>query len=192
MKLPSPKILLLALLTALCLDAQAGEDAAPKSAFDLQTARLGYRLVHPLHKVSASCGEAEGRAVVRPGKPTKVQVRAKVACFVSGDGNRDTHMREVTHEPLHPYVELKGTLEGLQLPLAAQQTFSLQASVTMNDKTQAVTVSLTLKPEGAGLRGTFSFPVSLTGFDIERPSLLGFSVEDAITIDGDLLFQPGQ
>jgi hypothetical protein len=180
-----------ALSLAAALAGAARADApAGAQLLSLKETTLSYRLVHPLHKVKGTCREAEGRAAVTPGQQSLVQVRAKVACFDSGDNNRDVHMREVTHEALHPFVTVKGTLEGLQLPLSGPTTLSLSASVELNGEKQQVSIPLQLKPEGSGLRGTFQFDVSLEGFKIERPSLVLAKVEDRLTLEGELLFQP--
>jgi hypothetical protein len=169
-------------------DAPAGAPAAAK-VLALKETTLSYYLVHPLHKVSATCKTAEGAAKVNPGGPVQVQVRAKVACFDSGDSNRDVHMREVTHEPLHPLVTLKGTIDGLVLPLAAPAEKTLVAKVEMNGETQTVSVPVTVSTDGTKVRAKFKFQVSLEGFKIERPSLLMAKVEDALTIDGDVTFE---
>ena len=130
---------------------------------------------------------------VVPNGPAKVQVRAPVACFDSGDNNRDVHMREVTHEALHPFVSVKGTVDSLAFPLAGPVEKTLEAKVELAGETQAVSIPLSLSPEGSKLRGKFKFGVSLDGFKIERPSLLLVKVEDQLTLEGELLFEaPGR
>jgi hypothetical protein len=39
------------------------------------------------------------------------------------------------------------------------------------------------------VRTTFSFPISLDGFKVERPQLLLIKVDDRATISGDLRFE---
>jgi hypothetical protein len=141
-----------------------------------------------MHKVHATCKTAEGAAKVNPGGPVQVQVRAKVACFDSGDSNRDVHMREVTHEPVHPFVSVKGTIDGLTLPLAAPAEKTLAAKVELNGETQAVSIPVTVSVEGGKVRAKFKFASSMEGFKIERPSLLMVKVEDALVIEGELVF----
>ncbi|MCA1828015.1 MAG: YceI family protein, partial [Myxococcales bacterium] len=76
-------------------------------AFDLREGTLTYTVVHKLHEVKGTSRELQGRAVLQGGT-LKVQVRATVASFDSGNGNRDEHVREVTHEPVHPFAQVKG------------------------------------------------------------------------------------
>ena len=171
-------------------DAPAAAPAAPAAAkvLALKEATLTYFVVHPLHKVNAACKTAEGAAKVNPGGPVQVQVRAKIACFDSGDSNRDVHMREVTHEPIHPFVSVKGTIDGLVLPLGAPVEKTLVAKVELNGETQAVSIPVTVSTEGARVRAKFKFASSLEGFKVERPSLLLVKVEDALVIEGELVF----
>ena len=95
------------LFCALLLAASASADGP--QTFDVHQGTLTYTVVHKLHKVQGVTHAVEGRAQVQPGGGLRVQIRAKVATFDSGNSNRDVHMREVTHEPAHPYVQIKVT-----------------------------------------------------------------------------------
>lgn len=150
---------------------------------------ITYTLVHKLHEVHGTSRKLEGVAKVQPGAPTLVQVRAPVASFDSGNSNRDSHMRESTHEAAHPYVEVKGTLPPLQLPLAGPTQLPLDARVELNGETERQTIPVTLTPEGSGIRAKFSFPVSLEAHHVERPELLLVKVDDKVVIAGDVLFE---
>jgi hypothetical protein len=75
------------------------------------------------------------------------------------------------------------------LPLAAPAESTLHAIVELNGGKQAVDVPVKLRPEGGGVRATFSFPISLEAFKVERPSLLFVKVDDRVVIKGDLLFR---
>src|SRR5262249_45483996 len=115
-------VMILALLVLL-----AG--AAPEGRmFDLHQGTLSATVVHTLHEVKWVTRQLEGRALVQPDGSARVQVRAKVASFDSGNSNRDEHMREVTHETRYPYVTVKGTASGLTLPLAAPLSITLHAT----------------------------------------------------------------
>src|SRR5438270_322828 len=106
--------------------------AAAGESFDLHEGTLAYTVIHKLHKVTGATHELEGRALVQPGGGLRVQVRAKVASFDSGNSNRDEHMREVTHEPAHPYVQIKGTAAGVTLPISAPADVVLQGTLDFN------------------------------------------------------------
>ena len=162
------------------------------SLFGIREGTIRYTLVHKLHEVRGTSHKLEGLAKVQPGGPTLVQVRVPVASFDSGNSNRDSHMREATHEAAHPYVEVKGTLPPLQLPLAGKTDLPLDAKVELNGEIERQTIPVTLTQEGQALRAKFSFPVSLDAHHVERPELLLVKVDDKVVIDGDLLFEARQ
>lgn len=188
--MPIPRARSLAVLL-LASSPLAAAEPAPVM-LDAKEGSLTYKVVHKLHEVAATCTSVEGKAAVQPDGSAKVQVRAKVACFDSGNANRDVHMHEVTHEALHPLVTVKGTLEGLALPLADKREAKLAATLDFNGVKQALTIPVTLTSEGARLRAKFSFPISLEAFQIERPELLFVKVDDAAVIEGEVLFEPAQ
>ncbi|HEY5677207.1 MAG TPA: YceI family protein [Myxococcales bacterium] len=173
---------MLALLALLLCAPSAGQ------LLDLRQGTLTYTVVHKLHEVHGTTHEVEGRALAQPDGTVKVQVRAKVASFDSGNSNRDEHMREVTHEATHPYAQVKGTLTGVTLPLRGPAQAVLHALIELNGETQSEDVPVRLEPAEGGVRAKFSFPISLDALKVERPQLLLVKVDDRATIAGDLLF----
>ena len=182
------RLTIFAAACAIGLAALAGPPAA--KPLDLQGGSVTYKVVHRLHEVTGTTQKLEGRALLSPDGTVKVQVRAPIASFDSGNSNRDAHMRECTHEAEHPYVTVKGTLAGVQWPLAANLDTTMQAQVELNGQRNPVPVTLHLQPdEGGKLRGTFSFSISLDAFRVERPELLLIKVDDAVRMEGTLTFQ---
>jgi polyisoprenoid-binding protein YceI len=172
------------LLSAFLLAAAAGEP----QTFDLREGTLHYKVVHKLHEVSGTTHAVEGRALLQPGGTLRVQVRAKVASFDSGNSSRDEHVREVTHEPLHPYVQIKGTASGVQLPISAPIEHTLDGTLDFNGVQKPQKMVVHLEPQQGGVRARFSFPISLEAFGVERPELLFVKVDDKAEIAGDLVF----
>ena len=156
---------------------------------DVSEGTLSYTVVHKLHEVRGTTRKVEGRALAQPDGTVKVQVRAKVATFDSGNSNRDEHMREVTHEATHPYAELRGTMSGVTLPLSSPREATLHATVELNGERRPMEVPIKLEPVARGVRATFSFPISLDAFKVERPQLLLIKVDDRAVIAGDLRFE---
>jgi len=159
-----------------------------RQILDLRQGTLSYAVVHKLHEVRGTSKDVEGRALALPNGTVKVQVRARVSTFDSGNSNRDLNMREVTHETAHPYAEVRGTLSGVRLPLRGPREAVLHGTVELNGQKRTRNVPVKLKPDGRGIRATFSFPISLEGFKLERPRLLLVKVDDRAVISGDLLF----
>jgi polyisoprenoid-binding protein YceI len=175
----------LALVVALCAVAAHADAPVP---LDLRKGSLSYIVVHKLHEVRGTTHELEGKALLLPDGRARVQVRAKVASFDSGNSNRDEHMREATHVVEHQYASVKGTLEGVTLPLSSAVEKTLSAIVELNGEKQAVEIPLKLAPAEGGVRVTFSFPISLDAFHVERPDLFFVKVEDKVVIEGDVTF----
>ena len=183
---------LVALLVAagnVALPARAIAAEPPVRSFSLREGTLTYRVIHRLHQVEGRTRSVEGRALVQGDGSAKVQVRAKVASFDSENASRDAHMREATREPVHSYASVKGTLEGLRLPITAPIDLAMSATVELNGEKQQATIPISFRQEGATIRATFSFPISLDSFKVERPELLFIKVDDRVQIAGDLSFE---
>jgi polyisoprenoid-binding protein YceI len=159
---------------------------------DVREGTLTYTVVHMLHEAKGTTRQVEGRALLQEDGTAKVQVRAKVATFDSGNSNRDAHMREATHDAAHPFASVKGSLSGLTLPLPKPIETTLHAMVELNGEKQAVEIPVKLEPKGGGVHATFSFPISLDDFKIQRPELLLVKVDDRVVIEGDLTFEAAQ
>jgi polyisoprenoid-binding protein YceI len=183
-----------AIFLAAFLAAGALRAALPEGArlFDLKEGSVTYTVVHKLHEVTGTCRKLEGRALLLANGTARFEVRAPLAAFDSGNSNRDAHVRESTHELQHPYVTLKGTLQGLQLPLSSPVDKAVQATLELNGEKRPVELAVTLSPEGTGLRARFSFPFGLESFKIERPELLLIKVDDQVRMSGDVLFGEGR
>lgn len=161
---------------------------ADGTLLDLRAGTLTYHLVHKLHEVTGTNRAVEGKALVQSDGAARVQIRAKVSGFDSGNSNRDVHMREVTHEALHPYASVRGTLSGVKLPLAAKLETKLAATVELNGEKQSLEVPVELTQVGETVRVHFSFPISLEAFKVDRPELLFVKVDDKVMLDGELSF----
>src|SRR5437867_6702433 len=117
---------------------------------ELREGTLTYTVVHKLHEVRGTTRQVEGRALAQPDGGLRVQVRAKVASFDSGNSNRDEHMREVTHEPSHPYVQIKGTAAGVTLPISAPVEVKLEGTLYFNGLQKPEHIMVRLEPQEDG------------------------------------------
>ncbi len=164
---------------------------APAPAADLAVqpgSRVSYTLVHKFHEVQATCREVEGRVRIGPGGAVQAMVRARVAAFDSGNGNRDAHMQEATEAQRFPWVVLKavGTLAA---PAAYPATVEvpLDGRLEFHGLVQPVPVKATVTfeaPDRATVKARLA--ISLDAFAVERPSLLFVKVDDALVIDAEV------
>jgi polyisoprenoid-binding protein YceI len=155
-------------------------------------ALLRYTIKHKLHEVSAESHEVEGKAKLLPDGTVQLMVRAPVASFRSGDGNRDEHMLETTGGQSYPFVTFKG-LAHLPAPASYPATVTLSVAGELefhgqkNPETIPVTVELASAQQW---HVTAAFDISLDRYKIERPSLLLIPIDDACHMDLDLRLTP--
>ncbi len=157
---------------------------------DPAASTLRYLVTHKLHEVDATSKEVEGKALVRPDGSVLMEVRAPVASFKSGDGNRDEHMLEAMNVGTFPLATFKGLARlesGGALP---EKPIALQGQVELHGvkKPYTVPVTLALQPDGS-LRVKSAFDVSLDAHGVERPSLLFVKIDDACHIHVDLVLR---
>ena len=179
-----------ALLLGLVLAAAPALAAAP--LFDaVPPSRLSYHVTHKFHEVDGVCQEVEGKARLAPDGTLQVMIRAKVACFDSGNGNRDAHMLEVVDAARFPFVELKAVAHGVSVPARLPGTVAttLEAQVALHGVTRTLSIPVRLDVTAPGkVTVHASYPISLTAFGIERPSLAFIKVEDTVPISVELTF----
>ena len=149
---------------------------------------LSYKLIHKFHEVTGTARAVDGKARLQPGGEVQVMVRARVDAFDSGNGNRDAHMQEVTEAARYPHVLLKA-VGAITLPTSypAEVQVALQGELTFHGLSRPVTVAAKVTftaPDAASVAA--SFPISLDGFGVERPSLLFVKVDDAVVITANL------
>lgn len=150
---------------------------------------LTYRVSHPLHKVKGESREVRGKGVCGA-EGCSFLVAAPVRSFLSGDGNRDAHMWQVTKAGLHPLVQVRVSNlrpgEG-----RAPKTLLADAEAAFAGKTVKYP-DLPLEASGwedgeVRLKGVL--PLSLKAFGIEAPSLLTFAVEDRVPVELELIWE---
>jgi polyisoprenoid-binding protein YceI len=182
--------LLLLLLTALPALAQA-----PRLYSLAEGSSLTYVLLHKLHEVKGTAKKAEGKARLLPDGTLQAAVRARVADFDSGNGNRDAHMQEAVEANRFPLVDFKGVAPRLAVPARFPTTVpvTLSGKLTFHGVTRDVQVPLRVTFLSAReVRAEGHFPLSLEAHGVERPSLMMVKVEDALRLALDLrLMQEG-
>ena len=175
------------ILTLLALVATA--PAPSKFGVAPDRSMLRYTVRHSLHEVSAEAHRMEARALLKPDGAAQVMVRAQVADFVSGDGNRDEHMQETMEVARYPTVTFKGVGKlamPAEFPAAAQLT--LDGEIELHGRKARVQVPVDLELPAAGeARVKGGLHVSLDAYGIERPSLLLVPIDDDCEVQFDLV-----
>lgn len=177
------------ILAPLSLDAAA--PAASLYAVAPAASLLRYNIKHKLHEVSAESHQVEGKVALRPDGNAQVMVRAKIADFRSGDGNRDEHMLETMQASSFPFVVFKGVAK-IAPPTAypATVTASLEGELDFHGRKRHETFPVTVELKSpTDLHATGTLRVSLDAYAVERPSLLLMPIDDTCTVDLDLSLQ---
>jgi polyisoprenoid-binding protein YceI len=148
---------------------------------------VSYTLIHKLHTVhGVATKNIEAKAKVGAAG-AQLAVRIPIASFDSQNGNRDEHMQETVEAAKFPSVELKAVAPNAKVQASGESQVTLKGKLTFHGVTQDVEVPLTLtwaSAKDVTVKG--KFPVSLESYKVERPSLMGWKVEDKIDIDIDL------
>ena len=85
---------------------------------------------------------------------------------------------------------MKGTLPSITLPLDGPRDLTLDARVELNGVQRKEAIPVHVEPAGPrGVHGTFSFPISLDAYGVERPELLLIKIDDRAVIAGDVVFE---
>lgn len=180
---------MIALYLALAL---AGSPAAHTFAVEPARSTLRYHVVHKLHTVDGSSSRIEGKVVVQPDGRVLTMVRAPMASFESGDGNRDAHMQEVMEVGLHPFVTFKGIGNAPALATGGRRDGPVEIGGEVELHGVKTPVRLPVQVAslpGGGVRVRGTFEVSLDAHHVERPSLLFVKIDDACRVDVDLLLR---
>lgn len=138
-----------------------------------------YKLVHPLHEVESTSKVVAFRiefdSTVDHIKA--ISASADVTSFDSGNSNRDSHAMEVIDAITYPDVTFQSTAVR-----SSGDSLTVSGKLTFHGVTNDVVASLTRQwsPDKARVEFDGGFPVSLTAFKIDRPSLLMIPVEDTL------------
>jgi polyisoprenoid-binding protein YceI len=142
-----------------------------------------YRLVHPLHEVEATSKQVQYLLKADPStrEIKSVSAQVDVTTFDSGNSNRDSHAMEAIDALTYPEVTFTSTSIA-----QAGDSVRVTGNLMFHGVTKEVVIAALLKWSENRLVVQGSFGISLTGFNVDRPSLLMIPVEDALnfTIDG--------
>ena len=145
-----------------------------------------YRLSHPLHKMEATSKEMMFRVKMDPAKKEIQSVIAQVdvTSFDSGNSNRDSHAMEVIDAIDYPDATFSST--GM-----SQHGDSLEITGNLNFHGigKSITVPILTTWSATELKVQGGFPISMTDFKIDRPSLLMIPVSDTIQFSLEAVFK---
>lgn len=152
---------------------------------DKASSSVTYSMNHPMHSWDGVCKDVN--AVVVLNDKTKaieqVAVALKLDTFNSGNANRDSHALEVMEALKFPKV----TFVSKQIKVAAD-ILTVEGNLTFHGITKPVTIIATREDFVNKLVIEGKFDVSLTDFNVERPSLLGLKTNDKMNLKFQVIF----
>ena len=169
------KIILVLLLASFSAQAQTKD-------WRIDSGSLQYTLKHMLHTSEGTSTEVKGLG--KCDSACSFLIAAPVKTFDSGNSSRDTNMQKFTKAALFPIVEVRTTV----LPSEGEKDCELE--VKFAGKTHKYPAKLKFAKDGNGFKVSTVIPMNLSDFEIERPSLLGVSVEDLVPVSVGIHISP--
>ncbi|GAB3918349.1 hypothetical protein GCM10028804_08090 [Larkinella terrae] len=158
-----------------------------KMVVDKTHSTVTYTMKHPMHTWDGVSHEVSGAFIYNP-DTRQIESGAlaiKIASFDSKNANRDSHAIEVLEGLKYPLV----TFTTQEVHINTGGALVIVGKLTFHGVTRPVTCQAKLLETGNEFRIEGSFPVSLSDFLIDRPSLMMVPVEDVMTLKFDLIFR---
>jgi polyisoprenoid-binding protein YceI len=175
-------------------EAQAQPSDPLVASVDSAASRIDYTGSAPLHDWTGTSRDVEGRLALAPEAPSEssVEIRVPVASFDSGNRRRDRKMREVTDAEAHPIVRFRAS--DIQPDVwgrghdGQSGRWSVRGALTFHGQTHPVEADVDVQIRDGVLRARAQFPISLTRFGVERPSMAWIAaIDDTIRIDAQIV-----
>ncbi|GAB4048089.1 YceI family protein [Spirosoma litoris] len=153
---------------------------------DKALSTVTYSAKHPLHKWDGVSKEVNCAIMYNDDtkQPESVAVSLKVSSFDSDNNNRDSHAMEVLDGLKYPNV----TFVSSDIKAGENGTLTAKGTLTFHGVAKPVTLEATRKDAGGKMTLTGEFPVNMSDYNIERPSLMGLKTEDAMTLKFNVVF----
>lgn len=160
--------------------------ATRKLVADKKLSTVTYAAKHPLHKWEGVSRDVSAAMLYNDDtkQPESVAVSIKVNSFDSRNSNRDSHAMEVLDGLKYPNV----TFVSSSVKANSDGTLDAVGNLTFHGITKPTTLHATRTEAGGKLTLVGEFPVSLTGFNVERPSLLGLKTDDEMMLHFNVVF----
>jgi len=171
------------LLVTVCSSVFAQTDT--KVYNDKKKSVITYSMSHPLHEWKGVSNDVTSIIMADANKEniSQVAVSAKISSFDSKNANRDSHMMEVTDGIKFPSV----TFASKSIEKNGN-TLKVKGNLTFHGVTKSISFDAQTKKSGEQLTVTGGFPVKMTDYKIDPPSLLGIATKDEFTIDFKIVF----
>jgi polyisoprenoid-binding protein YceI len=138
---------------------------------------IQYSLSHPLHSVTARSREPKSRIEIDAARKSisAVQASVDVTTFDSGNSNRDSHAMEVVGAIKYPKVTFVSTAV---VPVG--DSVRVTGLLRFHGVEKEISMTYMARWSANHLEINATFNLSMTAFNLERPSLLLLKVDDEL------------
>lgn len=147
---------------------------------------LTYTLQHPMHLIRGTSEKVD--CTVMLGEDTaasKIECSAPLNSFDSRNESRDSHMLEVVNGLRFPEVKFSGK------PIRREgENWLIAGTLDFHGQVKPIEFKVKTQTDAGGVHVLGKFPISLTAFQIKRPSLLFVKTADTVEIDLDIFAKP--
>ncbi|QJW88186.1 YceI family protein [Spirosoma taeanense] len=167
-------------VATLLLCAFAAPQAKRKLMADKTQSTVVYSAKHPLHQWEGISRDVNCAVLYNDEtkQPESVAVSVKVASFDSDNNNRDSHALEVLDGLKYPNV----TFVSSDVKAGDNGALTARGNLTFHGVTKPVTLQAVRKEAGGKMILTGEFPINISDYNVERPSLMGLKIEDQMTL----------
>jgi polyisoprenoid-binding protein YceI len=180
-------------VAALCVALLAPSSASAQrvvAPVDSGASAIDYTGTAPMHDWTGTSRAVAGTLALDLDTPdsSRVSLRAPVASFDSGNDRRDAKMREVTEADTYPLVRFRATeirpVRWGRSRDGHSGRWAVTGALTFHGRTHPIEATVDVRVSDDSVRARAQFPVSLTRFGVERPTLLWVApIGDTIRID---------
>lgn len=178
-------VLLLTLLTLVSLVSNTGNAQNQKIAADKTKSFMSYTMVHPMHEWTGTSQEVNSIILYNPQSDgiESAAVSIRLSSFDSKNSNRDSHALEVLDAIKFPNVKFASTAIKQQ-----GNELTIEGRLIFHNVTRDVTIHALRQISKKEIIITGTFPVNITDYNIDPPSLVGIKTKEEITMVFKLVF----
>jgi polyisoprenoid-binding protein YceI len=172
-------------LIVLVLAVALARGGTSKHAAVKDKSSMTYVLIHPLHRIEGVSHDVNCAIEYDDATHaiTHATFSADVSSFDSGNSNRDSHAMEILEALLYPTVSFESSSI-----VADGSSLKVTGDLTFHGTTKSVAFSAIEKDSSGTMNISGGANISLTAFNIERPSLLMIPVQDTLSISFTVVF----
>lgn len=158
-----------------------------KLLIDKTRSTATYTMKHPMHTWDGVSRDVNGAMLYNADTKQieSVAIVIKVASFDTKNANRDSHAIEVLEGIKYPTV----TFTAQDIRPNTDGTLVVTGKLTFHGVSKPLTVQVTRQETTDGFRVEGTFPISLTEYQIEKPTLMMVPVEDVLALKFSLVFK---